>query len=170
MIVDALVWTDSRLIQEELNSRAANKSTKGNTGNTSDVGRTITNSDGVSFTVLSVKQSKGSDWYTPKDGNIFVFLEVEIANNSKETISINAIYGFNAVCDDYTVDYSFSADCAVDNGLSTTDIKAGRKLKGWKAFEVPKNWKELIVTFTPDYSFFGGGEEIEVFIYKWINE
>lgn len=153
-----------RLIQEELNSRANNSRTRGN--NVSDVGKTITNSDGVSFTVLSVKQSKGSGYYKPESGNVFVQLEIEIVNNSKKEVSVNAIYGFEAICDDYSVDYSFTADCSVNNGISTTDIKAGRKLKGWKAFEVPKNWKELIVTFTPDYSFWGGGEEIEVYIYN----
>lgn len=155
-----------KLIQNELNSRANNSTTRGSTGNKSDVGRKITNSDGVSFTVLSVKQSKGSGYYKPDEGNVFVQLEIEIVNNSKKEVSVNAVYGFDAICDDYTVDYSLMADCSVNNGISTTDIKAGRKLKGWKAFEVPQNWKELIVTFTPDFSLWGSGEEIEVYITK----
>ena len=34
-------------------------------------------------------------------------------------------------------------------------------------FEVPpKKWKEFILTFTPDVSLIGGGEEIEAFFYN----
>ena len=59
-----------------------------------------------------------------------------------------------------------SADINTKNSLSTTDLKSGRKIKGWKGFEIPENWKELIVTFTPDVSIFSSGEEIEFVIFN----
>lgn len=148
-------------IQNELDSRANNRS---GAGNKNEIGVKKSNSDGVSLTVLTIKESNGSKYYKPESGNIFVFLELEIENNSNETISINSTFGFDAICDDYPVDYSFAAECAVDNGLSSLDLKPGRKIKGWKAFELPKNWKELILTFNP--SLWDSRKEIEVFVYK----
>ena len=131
-----------------------------------DRGKILKNSDGVALTVLSVKQTKGSGYYKADAGNTFVLIELQIENNSSSEISINSTFGFDAICDDYSVDYSFSADLVTKNGLSTTDLKPGRKLKGWKGFEVPQNWKELIVTFTPDASIWGSGEKIEFVIYN----
>lgn len=131
-----------------------------------DMGKTITNSDGVALTVLNMKQTKGSDWAAAEDGNIFVLIELQIENNTTDEISINSTFGFNAYCDDYSVDYSFSADLNTNNDLSSTDLKPGRKIKGWKGFEVPKDWKELIVEFTPDASMWGSGEKIEFVIYN----
>lgn len=131
-----------------------------------DRGKTITNSDGVAVTVLNVKQTKGSNYARADDGKIFVLVELQIENNSSDSVSINSTFGFDAYCDDYTVDYSFLATMNEDNGFSSTDLKPGRKLKGWKAFEVSENWKELIVQFTPDYSLWSRGEKIEFVIYN----
>ncbi len=155
-----------QLINEELNSRGSGTGTGNESGSRNDLGKTITNSDGVSLTVLSMKQTKGSSYSKADDGKIFVLLELQIENNTNKAVSINSTFGFEAICDDYSVDYSFSADMNTDNALSTTDLKPGRKLKGWKGFEVPENWHEIIMTFEPDTSFLGGGEEIEVFIYN----
>ena len=154
------------VIQNELDSRGSKPQNKNNNPTNNgkgDIGVTKTSSSGVSFTVLSIKQSYGDGFYTPADGNVFVQLEVEIANNSSDVVSVNALFGFDAICDDYTIEYSFSADCATDNSLSTADVKPGRKLKGWKAYEVPKNWKELIINYSPEL---WGKETIEVIIYN----
>ena len=147
-------------IQEEQNSRGtpgtkSNASNENNNGK-GDLGKTLTNSNGVSLTVLSFKESKGSSYAKPESGNTFLLVELQIENNSNDVISINNTFGFDAVCDDYSVDYSFSAEMATDKGLSSTDLKPGRKIKGWKAYEVPKDWKELIVTFTPNVSLLVG--------------
>ena len=131
-----------------------------------DRGKTITNSDGVALTVLDVKQTKGSESFPAEDGNVFVLIELQIENNTSSEISINSTFGFSAICDDYNVDYSMSADINTKNSLSTTDLKSGRKIKGWKGFEIPENWKELIVTFTPDVYIFSSGEEIEFVIFN----
>ena len=131
-----------------------------------DRGKTLTNSDGVAVTVLNVKQTKGSGYSMADDGKIFVLIELQIENNSSDSISINSSFGFDAYCDDYSVDYSFSADMNEENGLSLTDLKPGRKIKGWKAFEVPEHWKELIVQFTPNASIWSRGNKIEFVIYN----
>ena len=52
------------------------------------------------------------------------------------------------------------------NEIPTTDVRPGKKIKGWKGFEVPKDWKELQVTFIPDASVWGSGEKIEFVLYN----
>ena len=131
-----------------------------------DRGKTLTNSDGVSITVLSVKETKGSGYAKAESGNTFVLVELQIENNSSHEISINGTFGFDAYCDDYSVDYSFSASMNTKNEISTADLQPGRRIKGWKGFEVPQNWKELVVQFTPDVSIWGSGEKIEFVIYN----
>ena len=131
-----------------------------------DRGKTLTNSDGVALTVLSFKQTKGSGYSQAEAGNTFVLIELQIENHSSGSVSVNSTFGFDAFCDDYSVDYSFSADLNTKNSLSTTDLAPGRKVKGWKGFEVPANWKELVVQFTPNTSLFGGDEKIEFVLYN----
>lgn len=131
-----------------------------------DRGKRITNSDGISLTVLGFKQTRGSGYAQAEAGNTFVLIEMQIENNSSSDLTINSTFGFDAICDDYSVDYSFSADMATNNDFSINAVKPGRKVKGWKGFEVPQNWKELIVTFTPDASVWGSGDKIEFVLYN----
>lgn len=129
-------------------------------------GRTFTNSDGVALTVLNVQQTAGEGYSKADNGNIFVLVELQIENKTSKTVSINSTFGFDAYCDEYSVDYSFAAEMNTKSSFSTSDVKPGKKVKGWKGFEVPKNWKELVITFTPDVSLFGGGDPIEFTIYN----
>lgn len=131
-----------------------------------DRGKTFTNKEGISLTVLSVKQTDGSGYSKADVGNTFVLVELQIENNSSKDMTVNSTFGFDAICDDYTIDYSFAADLNTKNGFSTADIKPGRKVKGWKGFEVPKKWKELYIKFTPNISLIGGDDPIEFVIYN----
>ena len=58
---------------------------------------------------------------------------------------------FEAYCDDYACPYSLSAllEKGNKNQLDGT-VAAGKKLKGVVGYEVPANWKELEISFTPD--------------------
>ena len=131
-----------------------------------DRGKTLTNSEGVALTVLDVRQTKGSGFAEADAGNIFVLVELQIENNSTGEVSVNSTFGFEAYCDDYSVDYSFSAEMNTKSSITTTDLKPGKRLKGWKGFEVPQNWKELVIRFTPDASVWGSGEKIEFVLYN----
>lgn len=129
-----------------------------------DQGKTLKNSDGIALTVLNVKQTKGSGYSAADPGRIFVLIELQIENNSSSELSINSLFGFDAYCDDYSVDYSFAADMNTKNDIPTTDVKPGKKIKGWKGFEVPENWKELVVQFKPNV--WSSSEKIEFVIYN----
>ena len=56
---------------------------------------------------------------------------------------------FEAYIDDIKCDYSISAACVFDEGTLDGSVSAGRKLVGWYAIEVPQNWNEIEIQFTP---------------------
>ena len=113
---------------------------------------------GVSVTLVSVSESVGSDYNKPTDGNVFVLCEFEIANNSEKEIAVSSLMSFEAYCDDYTCTISLSAllEKGNKNQLDGT-VAAGKKFNGVIGYELPVDWKELEVRFTPD---FWSGKEI----------
>ena len=105
--------------------------------------------DDIIVSFVDVTESTGSDFNKPADGNVFVLCEFEITNNSSEEISVSSMLSFEAYCDDYSCDYSFSALLEKGNKdqLDGT-IAAGKKMKGVVGYELPSNWKELEIHYT----------------------
>lgn len=114
--------------------------------------------DGVSVTLVNVSESTGSQFNTPTEGNVFVICEFEIENNSDDEVVVSSIMSFDAYCDDYTCTYSLSALLEKDdkNQLDGT-VAAGKKFNGVIGYEVPADWSDLEIRFTPD---FWDGKEI----------
>lgn len=107
---------------------------------------------GVSVTLVNVTESTGSQFNTPTDGNVFVLCEFEIANDSDKDITVSSMLSFEAYCDDYTCTFSLTAllEKGNKNQLDGT-VAAGKKFNGVIGYEVPEDWKELEVKFTPDF-------------------
>ena len=107
---------------------------------------------GVSVTLVNVNESNGSQFNTPTDGNVFVLCEFEIANNSDKEIAVSSMMSFEAYCDDYTCTFSLTAlmEKGNKNQLDGT-VAAGKKFNGVIGYEVPADWQELEVRFTPDF-------------------
>lgn len=107
---------------------------------------------GVNVTLVSVTQSEGSTYNMPTEGNVFVLCEFEIANDSDREITVSSMISFDAYCDDYACNFSLSALLEKENKnqLDGT-VAAGKKLNGVIGYEVPADWQELEVTFTPDF-------------------
>lgn len=107
---------------------------------------------------LSVKETDGSEYNSPTDGNVFLLCEFEIVNNSKKEVAVSSLLSFNAYCDDYSCSLSLSAllEKGDKNQLDGT-IAAGKKMTGVIGYEVPADWKNFEVRFTPD---FWSGKEI----------
>lgn len=98
-----------------------------------------------------VIESKGEKFAKPEDGNIFVLCEFEITNNASEELSISSMLSFEAYCDDYACEYSLSALMAKGNKDQLDgSVAAGKKMKGVIGYEIPSDWKELEIQFTPD--------------------
>lgn len=122
-----------------------------NTKNTFSVGEIAELKD-VQVSFVGVTESTGSNFNTPTDGNVFVLCEFEIINNSNEDVNVSSMLSFEAYCDDYTCSYSLSAllEKGNKNQLDGT-VAAGKKFKGVIGYEVPADWQELEVHFTPDF-------------------
>ena len=107
---------------------------------------------GVSVTLASVNESTGSTYNTPTDGNVFVLCEFEIANDSDKEIAVSSMMSFEAYCDDYTCTFSLGAlmEKGNKNQLDGT-VAAGKKFNGVVGYEVPTDWQELEIVFTPDF-------------------
>lgn len=125
--------------------------------NTFGVGETAEAND-ITVTMVNVTESTGSAYNKPTEGNVFVLCEFEIENNSKQEITVSSMMSFEAYCDDYTCNYSLSAimEKGNKNQLDGT-VAAGKKFNGVIGYEVPEDWEELEIYFTPD---FWSGEDI----------
>ncbi len=107
--------------------------------------------DDVVVSFIDLIESKGTKFFKPADGNVFLACEFEISNNSNEDLSVSSMLSFEAYCDDYTCEYSITA-LSANNDKKQLDgtVAAGKKMKGIVAYEVPSNWKELEVHYTVD--------------------
>lgn len=110
--------------------------------------------NGVQVSLLSATQSNGSQFAKPDDGNVFMILEFEIANNSDKDISISSIVNFEAYCDDYSVNQDFTATLAPEaEGKSQLDgsVAAGKKMKGIISYQIPADFSKFEITVSPDF-------------------
>ena len=103
----------------------------------------------IQVTMVNYTESEGSEYNKPSDGNEFVLVEFEIANNSDSEMTVSSMVSFEAYADDYALNYSLNA--AVDNPDANQldgTIAAGKKMNGVIGYEVPKDWKNLEIHFT----------------------
>lgn len=107
---------------------------------------------GVQVTLVSVTESEGSAYNMPTEGNAFVLCEFEIVNDSDKEIAVSSLVSFEAYCDDYTCTFSLGALMEKNdkNQLDGT-VAAGKRFNGVVGYEVPTDWQELEVVFTPDF-------------------
>lgn len=113
--------------------------------------------NGISVKFDSCTESNGSQFNTPDDGNVFLLCEFSIDNQSDKDIAVSSIASFNSYVDDYSTNLSISATIATDKTQLDGAIAAGKKMTGVVGYEVPKDWKEIEIRFTPD---FWSGNEI----------
>ena len=94
----------------------------------------------LKFTATEIKESTGSTYFTPEDGNVFVGIKFTIENVSNE-----------AYADDVKCDYSISASLAFDEGTLDGAIAPGKKLVGWYSLELPQDWSAIEVLVKGDW-------------------
>ena len=98
-----------------------------------------------------VTENSGSAYNKPGDGNVFVLCSFSIENNSASEINISSVLCFDAYCDGYACNYSLNAQLDSNDNQLDGAVAAGKKMKGTIGFEVPSDWKELEIHFTPDF-------------------
>ena len=99
--------------------------------------------DELKFTATQIKESNGDSFFTPESGKVFVGVNFTVENISDEEQSVSTILLFEGYVDDVKCEYSFNAACAFSDGTLDGTIAPGKKLVGWYALEVPKDWSNI---------------------------
>ncbi len=97
----------------------------------------------LKFTATEIVESDGEDFFTPEKNNVFVGVKFIVENISDSDQSVSTLLLFEGYSDDVKAEYSFSAACAFDEGTLDGTIAPGKKLVGWYALEVPKDWSNI---------------------------
>lgn len=104
----------------------------------------------VQVTLTNVQETSGSQYNSPKDGNVFVLAEFEIVNNSDKDLAISSIMCFEAYQDGYATNMSLAALLENDGEQLDGSIASGKKMKGSIGYEIPSTCKELEIHVQPD--------------------
>ena len=110
--------------------------------------------DNIQITLASVTESTGDEYVKPDSGNIYLILEFNITNNSKNDITISSIANFEAYCDDYTLNQDLGGLIAPESeGKNQLDgsVAAGKKMNGIIAYQVPENYSTFEINVAPDF-------------------
>lgn len=107
--------------------------------------------ENLKFTALDFKESSGTTYFKPENGNTFLGFKFEIQNVSDAEQVISSLLLFEGYVDDVKCDYSFTAACVFDDGTLDGTIAPGKKLIGWYALEVPKNWQTVELNIKSDW-------------------
>lgn len=105
----------------------------------------------VIVTLNSVTENKGSQFNKPSDGKIFVIFEFIIENNSKKDLAISSLMCFETYIDDFVTNMSLTAMIESDKGQLDGTVAAGKKMNGVIGYEVPSDYKNVEIRFTPDF-------------------
>lgn len=98
-------------------------------------------------TLLDVRESMGSDFTVPSDGNVFIICEFEIQNNSKSDLAISSLLSFETYIDDYATNLSLTATIAAGTAQLDGTVAPGKKMKGVVGYEAAEDWKTIEVRF-----------------------
>jgi hypothetical protein len=104
-------------------------------------------SGGTSLTVNKVTTASSvNEYLKPKAGNIYLVVDVTIANIDRDTAPYNPLYFKVKDMDGYEYSDSLLAPAP---DLKSGDLTKGQKARGNVAFEVPKTAKGFVLTYEP---------------------
>jgi len=121
--------------------------TKNQNKDTFSMGETAEMND-VQVTMTNYQESAGSEFNMPTEGNVFLLVEFEIANNSDEELGVSSMLSFEAYADDYAANLSLNALMENQGNQLDGSVAPGKKMKGWVGYEVPANWSSMEMHFT----------------------
>lgn len=84
---------------------------------------------------------------TADDGKVFLVLELTVENISDEKQNISSYY-FHTSVDDFSVDESLIVSDPDGLKYLSGTAMAGKKVKGYLAYEIDENWKKCEVAYT----------------------
>lgn len=102
--------------------------------------------NGIQLTVTDYYISSGDEWASPPDGHVFLYMNVNVTNNSDEEITISSMASFESYCDDYKLDYDsdvYISDSTDGRQSLDGSIAPGKKMNGYLGLVVPTDWKKI---------------------------
>lgn len=150
-VESSLVKEDSPKVREEGSEPSkTNEPVTYTSGDVFEVGN-------FEVTVGEVELSEGSDFNEASEGQIYVYVPLEVKNIADKDEYVSSIAMFDAYCDDIAVDEDFSA--MVNTGYKTMNgtIANGKKVVGALSYQLPKDWKVLEIVL--DANLFGFKEK-----------
>lgn len=110
-------------------------------------GDTVETSD-LRITFVSAKKYKSdNEFVQPKKGNIYYKMKFEFENISDSDKALSTMIDWTCYADSYKVDQNYLED---DNGLDAS-LSPGKKAKGSVYFELPKDAKEIMLEYSPNF-------------------
>lgn len=102
--------------------------------------------DNLSFTPVEIAQVPPSadSIFSPKDGNVFLIIKLDVKNISEEKAVISSLGMFTAYADGEQVDLSIKAYSALNNVVQLDGSIAPNETKtGHFIVEAPEKWQEF---------------------------
>lgn len=106
--------------------------------------------NGVAVTVKGYQELKNAAM-PPTEGNVYVAVELEIENNSKNEIAVSSMISFSTYCDDYQTNLSIAAMAASPKNQLDGKVAPGKKFNGVVGYEIPADWKTLQIEYSPSF-------------------
>lgn len=131
------------------NGSGNSTATPADANKTYKVGDQVQSRDYV-FTVNSVRKDQGSEFFKPKDGNVYRVANVTIENKSKDRTNISTLLQMY-LKDSESTKYTPTIISSGTTGQVDGELLAGEKVKGDVAFEVPSTATSLKFYFTPEW-------------------
>ena len=103
----------------------------------------------IYVTLVNVTESNGNEFLKPSEGNIFVICEFTIENESSNDLAVGSMMSFTAYADDYSAQLSIGGISCSEKQQLDGAIAVGKKMNGVVAYEVPADWAEFEIRFTP---------------------
>lgn len=106
--------------------------------------------NGVQVTLTGYQETYGSEWNASSTGNVYMLVEFEIENASKEDVAVSSLLSFTAYADG--VESTLSIGALLENNQAQLDgtVASGKHMKGCVGYEVPYDWKEFEIHFNSD--------------------
>ena len=107
----------------------------------------------IRIELTNVMESGKNAYYTPEEGYEYIIIEFTIENSGKEDLTVSSMICFTAWCDGKMYTISLEAlGTAMFSGKPQMDavIEPGKSYTGVVGYEIPEDWKEVIIEFKED--------------------
>ena len=131
------------------------------------IGQSVSNSDNVVFSILSVNNTKTigtSDLLSDTTQNNFIIISLSVTNNGNKPIELYS--GLIDLFDSNNIKYSEFSSLYLDNYIIYETINPGISKNFQVAFEVPKTSNEELFTAKIGYSKYTSDNNRVIFILK----